>query len=180
MKSVARIGFRAALPALAAMALLAPQSTAVASQSGAAASPAAQAQAPAGELQPVAAAEVEGVIFERQQIMLQLEKDAEQLGLIVAGLAPRDKLAATARAVADGARDSRASFELHAEGGRSKPEIWSNWQDYNQRMQVFADRSEQMAKLAETGNFNGLIEIMSDAMPCKACHDLYRTPKKRT
>lgn len=177
MKLVASPGLRAGLPVLFALALAGPQSIAGASE---AVTTDAGEQASGGALQPVDPADVEGVIFERQQIMLQLEKDAEELGMIVAGLAPRDKLAAVARAVANGARDSRSSFELHAEGGRSKPEVWSNWDDYNRRMQVFEARSEEMAKLTESGNFNGVIEIMSDAMPCKACHDVYRTPKKRS
>ena len=143
------------------------------------AAPAGQGEA-AGATAPQAVdpADVEGVIFERQQVMLQLEKDAEQLGLIVAGLAPKEKLAETARAVANGARDSQASFQSLAPGGRSRSEVWSNWDDYNQRMQVFVARSDAMAKMAEAGNVNGVVEILSDAMPCKACHDAYRTPKK--
>lgn len=175
MKSVAHIGSRAALPVFVALALVGLQPAAVASAD----KTSGPAHAANGTLKAVDPAVVEGVIFERQQIMLQLEKDAELLGLIVAGLAPREKLAETARAVAEGARESRTSFELHAEGGRSRPEVWSNWADYDQRMQVFAAKSEDMAKLAEAGNFNGVIEIMSEAMPCKACHDVYRLPKKR-
>jgi cytochrome c556 len=180
MKLAASPGLSAGLPVLLALALAGPLPAAGASAATTAIGADAGPQTPSGALRPVDPADAEGVIFERQQIMLQLEKDAEALGMIVAGLAPREKLAATARAVADGARESRASFELHAEGGRSKPEVWSNWDDYSRRMQVFETRSEEMAKLAEAGNLNGVIEIMSDAMPCKACHDVYRTPKKRT
>jgi cytochrome c556 len=125
-------------------------------------------------------AEAEGIIFERQQIMLQLEKDSERLGMIVAGLAPKEGLAETARAVADGAKDSEASFEVQVEGGRAKPEVWSNRADYDQRMRDFVTRSEAMAKMAEAGDLNGVIEVLNDAMPCKACHDIYRAPKKRS
>lgn len=129
----------------------------------------------AAVIDPVEAA---GLIFERQQVMLQLEKDAEQLGLIVAGLAPKKKLAEMARAVANGAKDAEASFQTRIEGGRSKPEVWSNYSDYNQRMQAFVRKSDDMAKMAEAGNFNGVIESLNDALPCKACHDTYRAPKK--
>lgn len=134
--------------------------------------------APAAPLQHVDPAEVDGVIFERQQIMLKLDKDAEELGMIVAGLAPKDKLAATARAVATSARESEESFWLHAAGGRSKPEVWSNWDDYSRRMREFVEKSDAMARKAEAGDMVGVTEALSDALPCKACHDVYRTPKK--
>ncbi len=126
----------------------------------------------------MSAEEAAGIIFERQQIMLQLEKDAEQLGMIIAGLAPKDKLAATARAVANGAKDSDLSFKAHVEGGRSKPEIWSKKPDFEQLMQSFVKKTEDMAKLAEAGNFNAALEAAGDAMPCKTCHMTYRAPKK--
>ena len=96
----------------------------------------------------VSAAEAEGIIFERQQIMLQLEKDTDLLGDIAAGVAPASQLPATARAVANGARDAARSFEDKVPGGRSKPEVWSNHADYMQRMQQFATATEAMAKLA--------------------------------
>lgn len=123
-------------------------------------------------------AEAEGIIFERQQVMLQLDKDAEQLGLIVAGLAPRSQLGPVARAIADGAKDAEASFALNVPGGRSKAEVWANRAEYDRQMQTFVARSDAMAKLAEAGNLNGVIEVLGDALPCKQCHDTYRAPKK--
>ena len=135
----------------------------------------AAASAPVAALDP---AEAEGIIFERQQVMLQLDKDAEQLGLIVAGLAPRAKLGPVARAIANGAKDAEASFAQTVTGGRSKAEVWSNRTDYDRQMQNFVVRSDAMAKLAEADNLNGVIEVLGDALPCKQCHDTYRAPKK--
>lgn len=137
----------------------------------------AQAAQAAAEI-PVPADEVEGIIFERQQVMLQLEKDSDMLGRIIAGEVPPDKLAETARAIAQGAKDAKLSFDAKVPGGRSKPEVWSNWADYSQRMDSFVSNAEAMAKVAETGNVTGVIEVMSEAMPCKQCHDVYRAPKK--
>ncbi|MGE3690700.1 MAG: cytochrome c [Novosphingobium sp.] len=127
---------------------------------------------------PVDPAEAEGIIFERQQAMLQLERDADKLGDIIAGLAPRAKLGETARAIANGAKDAEESFALHVPGGRSKPEVWSNREDYDRRMQEFVQKSDAMATMAEADNLNGVIETLNDAMPCKACHDVYRAPKR--
>lgn len=125
-------------------------------------------------------AEAEGVIFERQQLMLDIERESKVLGEVVAGTAPADKLAPSARAIATLARESIAAFGPQAPGGRAKPEVWTNWPDYSQRMAAFADKSEEMAKQAEAGNMEGVLSLMTDALPCKQCHDVYRNPKKPT
>ena len=118
------------------------------------------------------------MIFERQQIMDQLNRDGELLGQIAAGIAPKDKLAATTRSIANGAKDSLESFRTQLPGGRAKPEVWSNHADFIRRMETFARGAEAMAKAGEIGNVIAVTELMIEAMPCKQCHDLYREPKK--
>jgi cytochrome c556 len=125
-------------------------------------------------------AEAQGIIFERQQTMLQLEKDSDLMGRIVAGLVPADKMAETARAIARGAKDAYEDFKPNLPGGRAKPEIWSNWPDYSQRMESFVRNSDAMSKAAEKGNVSVVISMLGDALPCKQCHDVYRTPRKST
>lgn len=120
----------------------------------------------------------EGLIFERQQTMDQLQRDGELLGNIVAGLAPRQRLREATRAIADGARDALRDFQNRVPGGRSKPEVWSNNADFMARMEAFARNAEAMAQAGEAGNMALVTERMIDAMPCKQCHDLYREPKK--
>ncbi len=122
--------------------------------------------------------QTEGAIFERQFIMEQLDKDGEVLGNIVAGIEPPAKLAATTRAIAKGARDSVESFRATLPGGRSKPEVWTQHDDFIQRMESFASKADAMAKAGETGDMAAVTGLMVDAMPCKQCHDLYRAPKK--
>lgn len=117
-------------------------------------------------------------VLERQLIMQALDDDAEALGMIVAGLQPQDKMAEHARNVAKNAKAAYESFKPNVPGGSAKPEIWTNWADYSQRMETFIAKSDEMVKLAEAGNKNAVIEIMVDAMPCKACHDVYREKKK--
>jgi cytochrome c556 len=132
---------------------------------------------PARATTALSKAEAEGIIFERQQIMLQLERDSELLGKIAAGVAPPDKLPATTRAIAQGARDSVTAFADKVPGGRSKPEVWSNYLDFMQRMEAFATNAENMAKAGEGGNVSAVTNLMIDALPCKQCHDIYREPK---
>lgn len=122
--------------------------------------------------------EREGIIFERQQAMLQLERDSDTLGKIVAGITPPDKLAETTKSIAQAANDSLASFADKVPGGRSKPEVWSNNVDFTRRMEAFARNADAMAKAGQTGDVTAVTELMIEAMPCKECHDLYREPKK--
>ncbi len=80
--------------------------------------------------------QAEGIIFERQQVMMQLGKDADALGKIAAGQLPPDRLAATTKAIADGARDSLEAFKQQVPGGHAKPEVWSNYADFTARMDI--------------------------------------------
>jgi len=121
----------------------------------------------------------EDPVLARQLIMQALDEDAEALGMIVARAVPPTKMAEHAHNVAKHAKESYESFKVNAPGGRAKPEIWTNWDDYSKRMESFVAKSEEMAKIADTGDINAVTEIMVDAMPCKSCHDVYREPKKK-
>lgn len=121
--------------------------------------------------------ESDGIIFERQQLMLQLDKDAKTLGMIAAGSAPADKLAVTTRSIAQAAKESAEAFRDIVPGGRSKPEVWSNHAQFNADMDAFVRNTELMAKAGESGNLNEVTNLMIDALPCKQCHDRYRAPK---
>jgi len=121
--------------------------------------------------------EADGIIFERQNLMLQLEKDAELLGEIAAGIKPADKLAEVTRSIADSAAASKAAFEPRVPGGRSKPEIWSNWADYAQRLDNFERDTRKLAELGAKNDLVGVTGMLASALPCKECHDVYRAPK---
>ncbi|MET1755851.1 cytochrome c [Novosphingobium sp. RD2P27] len=122
--------------------------------------------------------EADGIIFERQNLMLQLEKDAELLGEIAAGIKPADQLAEVTRSIAESAAASKAAFEPRVPGGRSKPEVWSNWADYSQRLDAFERDTRQLAELGAKGDLAGVTGMLGSALPCKECHDVYREPKK--
>lgn len=121
--------------------------------------------------------QAEDPVLARQLVMQALDDDAEALGMIVARAVPPAKMAEHARNIAKHAKESYESFKPKAPGGSAKPEIWTNWADYSKRMEEFVVNSEKMAKIAETGDINAVTEIMIDAMPCKSCHDVYRTKK---
>ncbi|MET0270079.1 MAG: cytochrome c [Sphingomonas sp.] len=135
---------------------------------------AANAPAPAA----MSKAEADGIIFERQNLMLQLGKDAETLGDIAAGIQPKTKLADVTRSIAETTAASRAAFEPNVPGGRAKPEIWTNWADYARRLDELDKGAKQLAELGAKGDLATLTNVLADALPCKGCHDAYRGPKK--
>jgi cytochrome c556 len=128
--------------------------------------------------QQVGRADNQDVIDYRELIMKQLDAESEALGMMVSGQIPPDSLALEAKSIANAAKAALKAFEPKVPGGEAKPEVWSNWDDFSKRMQAFARNSEEMAKVAETGNVAKVTELMITALPCKECHDSYRNKKK--
>jgi len=125
-----------------------------------------------------AAAEQGDAIDYRQHIMNSLNEQAGALGEILSGAVPDDNVIAHLDALALIASTALKAFEPKVPGGEAKPEVWSNWADFSQRMNEFAKGTAAMAKLAhEQGKEAGLAKVM-DALSCKKCHDTYRREKK--
>ena len=124
--------------------------------------------------------ELDLVIFERQQTMSQLAKDAELLGQIVAGIAPADKLAEATAAITKGAREASEQFQDPVPGGHTRAEAWTNNADFLQRFDSFARNADAMAKAGKSGDVGAVTSLLIEALPCKQCHDLYRERKPGT
>jgi cytochrome c556 len=128
--------------------------------------------------QQVARADDQDAIDYRQLIMKQLDAESAALGMMVSGQVPPDSLGLEARSVANAAKAALKAFKPNVPGGESKPEVWSKWDDFSKRMELFAKNADEMAKVAETGNVPKVTELMIGALPCKDCHDTYRNKKK--
>jgi cytochrome c556 len=129
-------------------------------------------------LQQAAHAENQDAIDYRELIMKELDAEAAALGMIVSGQVPPDALSPQAKAIANSAKSALKAFEPKVPGGEAKPDVWSKWDDFAKRMQAFAQKSEEMAKVSESGNVAAVTELMEAALPCKGCHDVYRVKKK--
>jgi cytochrome c556 len=129
-------------------------------------------------IQQTAHADDQDVIDYRELIMKELDAEAAALGMIVSGQVPPDALALQAKAVANSAKSALKAFEPKVPGGEAKPEVWAKWDDFSKRMQTFAQKADEMAKVSEGGSVQAVTELMIAALPCKDCHDIYRTKKK--
>jgi cytochrome c556 len=125
-----------------------------------------------------ALADDQDAIDYRQLIMKQLDAESAALGMMVSGQIPPDSMALEAKSIANAAKAALKAFEPKVPGGEAKPEVWSKWDDFSKRMEVFARNSEEMAKVADSGNVSKVTELMVTALPCKECHDVYRNKKK--
>jgi len=114
----------------------------------------------------------------RQHIMKAMNEQSAALGQILSTVAPDDNAVAHLNAIALAASLALKAFEPKVSGGESKPEIWSNWPDFSQRMNEFAQKTAAVAKIANEQGKDAALGNVLDALTCKSCHDKYRAEKK--
>jgi len=125
-----------------------------------------------------ARADDKDVIEYRQHIMNTLNAQAAALGMILSGAIPDDNSVAHLEALALTAKTALKAFEPKVQGGEAKPDVWTNWPDFSKRMNEFAQKSAEVAKLATEKGKEAAMTNVLDALPCKSCHEIYRSEKK--
>ena len=123
--------------------------------------------------QSPARADDQSAVEYRQVVMKSLNAEATALGMIMSGQVPPDTLDLHTRSLANGAKAASLAFEAKIPGGSAKPQVW-NSEDFRNRMKEFSLKTEQMAQAGATGDLTAVGQMMVSAMPCKACHDLYK------
>jgi cytochrome c556 len=118
------------------------------------------------------------VVDYRQHIMKSLEHQTAVLGQILSGAGPAENTLAHMETLALTASVALKSFEAKVPGGAAKPEVWKDWADFSKRMQEFAEKSAEMAKVGREQGVDQAAMLVIEALPCKSCHDLYRDEKK--
>jgi cytochrome c556 len=126
----------------------------------------------------VAWADDEDTIAYRKHIMRTLDEQTAALGMILSGAIPEDNLVLHMDAIATTAGMALSSFEPNVPGGDAKPEVWSNWEDFAKRMNDFAAKTANMAKVAHDEDPQTAVELAIEALDCKGCHKVYNS--KRT
>jgi len=130
-------------------------------------------------LPAVVRADDKEVIDYREHIMNTLNEQAAALGQILSGTIPDDNLVAHLETIALTASTALKSFEPKVQGGEAKPEVWSKWPDFSKRMNEFAQKTAEMAKIAKEKSKDEAVASALDALTCKSCHDEYRQEKKK-
>ncbi|MDY6949144.1 MAG: cytochrome c [Pseudomonadota bacterium] len=129
-------------------------------------------------LPAAASADDKEIIEYRQHIMNALNEQGASLGMIMSFAVPDDNTVAHFQVIALLAKTSLEAFEPKVQGGDSKPEVWAQWPDFSKRMKEFAEHSANVAKLGAAQGKEVAMNHVLDALPCKACHDIYREEPK--
>ena len=62
---------------------------------------------------------------------------------------------------------------------RAKPNIWTNWPDFQNKAKALVDPADKLVAAAKTGNKDEIGKALGAVGgACKACHDDYRAPPK--
>jgi cytochrome c556 len=118
------------------------------------------------------------IIDYREHIMKTLNEQSAALGQILSTTVPGDNTSQHLEALALTASLALKSFEPKVPGGEAKPEVWANWADFSKRMNEFAQKTAEMAKISKEKGNDAALQNVVDALSCKACHDVYRAEKK--
>ena len=111
----------------------------------------------------------------RRHIMASLGEQMDALAMIVQHRAPADNFTVHAQTLAIIAATEKKAFEPKVPGGRSKPEVWSQWTDFSKRMDALVASTAELAKAGGVATAGAKVD---SAAMCKSCHDTYMVPKK--
>jgi cytochrome c556 len=109
--------------------------------------------------------------------MKTLDEQTNAIGMILSGVIPDDNLQLHMDAIATTAAMALRSFEPNVPGGDSKPEVWSNWEDFSARMTDFEKKTANMARVAREEGPENAGELAIEALDCKSCHKLYNSKR---
>lgn len=113
------------------------------------------------------------VIDYRRHIMVALREQAALIDMIARKTAPDADFAIHAQAFAVTAAQAKQSFEAKVEGGNSKSEVWSNWNDFSKRLDAMTAAANELAKAAKTGGLAAATPKLQAALECSGCHAVY-------
>jgi cytochrome c556 len=118
------------------------------------------------------------VVDYREHIMKTMGEQAAAIGMILQQKAPADNFAVHVQILAVTAATAKKAFEPKVQGGNAKPEVWTNWTDFAQRLDALTMATADLAKLAQSGGVAAAGSKVQATLTCKGCHDTYRVPKK--
>jgi cytochrome c556 len=76
------------------------------------------------------------------------------------------------------ATTAKSVFTPKVPGGKAKPDVWANWQDFSKRLDDLVAATADLDRAAKAGGLPAAVAKLQ-ALPCKGCHDTYRTEDKK-
>lgn len=125
-----------------------------------------------------ALADDQDVIDYRKHVMKTIGEQVGAIQLILENRVPADNLAVHLQVIAATAPQAKSAFTAEVAGGRSKPEVWANWEDFSQRLDRFVAGAQELAEAAQAGDAAAAAAKLPKTLDCKGCHEVYRAPAK--
>ena len=125
-----------------------------------------------------AMADDQDVIDYRKHVMKTIGEQVGAIQLILEDRVAADNLAVHLKVIAATAPQAKSAFTAEVAGGRSKPEVWANCDDFSQRLDEFVAGARELARAAESGDAAAAAAKLPAALDCKGCHEVYRAPAK--
>jgi len=125
-----------------------------------------------------ALADDQDVIDYRKHVMKTIGEQVGAVQLILENRVPADNLAVHLQVIAATAPQAKSAFTAEVAGGRSKPEVWANWDDFSERLDRFVAGARELAQAAQSGDAAAVAARLPKTLDCKGCHEAYRAPAK--
>ncbi len=123
-------------------------------------------------LPAIARADDQDVIDYRQHIMKTMGAQMTLISQILQKKAPPEDLATFTQILAISATTARGAFMPNVAGGKSKPDVWTNWADFSRRLDALVAGTDDLAKAAKSGDVTATASKVA-ALGCMGCHDVY-------
>lgn len=133
-------------------------------------------------LPAIVSADDQDSIDYRQHIMKTLAAQVDAVQLLIEHKVPaadESNITSHTKILAMTAATAKSAFTPKAPGGRAKPAVWSNWNDFAKRLDRLSANMADLDKAASSGGVAAVAAKMQAALVCKDCHDQYREPEKK-
>jgi cytochrome c556 len=123
-------------------------------------------------LPAIARADDQDAIDYRQHVMKTLGDQMTLINQILQKKADPGDLGTFTQILAIAATTARGAFMPNVAGGRSKPNVWSNWTDFSKQLDALVTSTDDLAKAARAGGVTAAASKVA-ALNCMSCHNTY-------
>jgi len=114
----------------------------------------------------------------REHVMKTMDEQIAAISQMQKSLIAPANLTVHTEILALTATTAKIAFAQKVTGGRAKPELWANWQDFSKRLDELVTVTADMDKAAKAGGLAAAV-VKIQSLPCKGCHDNYRQEDKK-
>ena len=120
----------------------------------------------------LARADDQDTIDYRQHIMKTLGDQMTLINLVIQKKAAPDDLSTFAQILATTATTAKSAFMPNVAGGKSRPNVWTNWADFSRQLDQLVASTADLATAAKSGGIAAAAAKVA-TLNCMSCHATY-------